>query len=602
MMRPGDWACPVPAAPCGHLSSHAPPSPRTYHAQGGDPGPAARLVNAAYSARIISNVTRSQSQGHGTGGRHHGRVSFSGGPGSGGGGSDGGGGGGGRTSLSGSGAATVGGLLGGLGQSQQRRPHAALQQLIGGLQARAAAAKAKQQQRQQLQSQSQPHQHQAGAAPQQSLGSGDSGEGRLIGNGTREGSAPPPPMLQETAGGALPPRPPGSFLQPQNRPRSPLLSSSLPQGGPGLGALAPTPTSAGAPVPPPGSLGAPASSSKSALAQMIVQAAGLSRISVGGEGGRNRLGAVQAALSGALSNPQLQEMLRKAKMGQMGGGTGAGAGVRGGVGAWGTVPDSGPAAAGGNGLGPGNGTAAGAATHQRPPPLAMPSEAGGCGLGTGMTPASASATASTGLFSPPPATGLGSATSTSTSGGAPLLGQTPGGAGSSGGPGSTRPAVALAPQQLLQIAAAVQKAVASGQAQPPHVQQQLANLRAFIARHLAATPAGSPQHSMLTQLQAMLAGAGQQPGAAAAQDDGGAAAPVPAPEPSQQQQQQQQPGEEEGGGAPAVGSCGLVVVDGMAAVTRTDAGGGKGTDGGVPQAGDASDATEPLAKRQRQEA
>ncbi|EFJ40317.1 hypothetical protein VOLCADRAFT_108193 [Volvox carteri f. nagariensis] len=79
--------------------------------------------------------------------------------------------------------------------------------------------------------------------------------------------------------------------------------------------------------------------------------------------------------------------------------------------------------------------------------------------------------------------------------------------------------MALAPQQLLQIAAAVQKAVRSGQPQPPHVRQQLQQLQAFISRQLAATPAGSPQQPLLLSLQSMLAGAGPgtvsspQPGA-----------------------------------------------------------------------------------------
>lgn len=199
-----------------------------------------------------------------------------------------------------------------------------------------------------------------------------------------------------------------------------------------------------------------------ALASAIVQAAakqGLPRISLGvGEGGHVAAGAVKAALSAAQkqlqSDPALQHMIRQAQTAIKG------------------VGDGKQSQEQQQQLQEPGGAAAGMPDEKREEQPA--GDAGGEQLAAG------------------------------------------GAAGSPGGVALSQHALTLNPQQLLQIAAAVQKAAASGQAQPPHVRQQLQQLQGVLARHIAQVGSDSPHQPLLMAVQQMLASASASASASSA--------------------------------------------------------------------------------------
>ncbi|GLC71232.1 hypothetical protein PLESTF_001092800 [Pleodorina starrii] len=554
---------------------------------GVEPGPASQLVGAAYSARILSNVHRSrnrqrgaaaaaaagagaggylaqptaqvsqqQQQQLGQGGSHHGPRPMA--------------------------QALQQQQQVPSGVPQQRpQPHAALQQLIGSLQARAAAAKAKQQQQQQQQQQQAVAAAAAAAASAPSAapprspphlaeeglqGPGPAAAATGSGSGTsaaelrqQPGSSGP---SSTSRGGTLPHAAAGattthgavgslSFSTPgpgspealgglcghqQRRPSpGPLPMLSSPQAGEG-----------GA-----GGGGGGGSADKRQLASMLAQAIakaaarqGLPRIQLGAGGAAVTPGAVQAALSAAQahmdSNPALQEMLREAKA---------------------QVaqanhqqqeqqqqeyphhhPHTQPAPCRQDQqqqqrlqqLGPPP-VAHSPPQLPRPPPLAVPVSVAAHAPSSSALPACSPSPSSSSL-SPALAISPGLASQLLLPGSQPQ--PQPG----QQEPGRPPPPSALALQQLLQIAAAVQKAVRSGQPQPPHVRQQLQQLQAFISRQLAATPAGSQQQPLLLTLQSMLAGAASSSADATQPPAAAAAGAEPPSQQAHGQQQQQQAG------------------------------------------------------------
>ncbi|GLI61632.1 hypothetical protein VaNZ11_004051 [Volvox africanus] len=472
-----------------------------------EPGPGAQLVSAAYSARILSNVHQSRSRQRGSVGTgvleagihahpaaHAGPVpsqqqvlQYT------------------RSSLSQPQQPSHHHHQQQQQQQQQPerpKPHAALQQLIGSLQARAAAAKARQQQQlllqqqqQQQQPQQQPQQQQGtiaietGKEVQERSGlTGGSSSTALSRSPISPAGATPPVVSAGVANPLI-----SAKQDPETSPRPSVSPTTVPQSlqqqrRPSQGPLSQQTREVQG-----GASGGSADKRQlaSALAQAIAKAAakqGLPRIQVGA-GGQITPGAVQAALSAAqkqiAANPQLQEMLREAKA---------------------QIAQPSPQHA----LRPQQ------SEHAAPPGGGSPEdqqqqdqhhrlEASSSGAGTKPSLSSPGPLASPASSPSPRVISHGIASQLPLSGShlaliQPLQ-QEP------GRPAQPQQPMALAPQQLLQIAAAVQKAVRSGQPQPPHVRHQLQQLQAFISRQLAATPPGSSQQPLLLALQSMLAGA-----------------------------------------------------------------------------------------------
>ncbi len=347
-------------------------------------------------------------------------------------------------------------------QVQQPKPGLlALQQLIGSLQARAAAARARQQQRMQ---QEQEQQQQDGA---QACAGGADQRSQRAGGETQTGSPPRSPREDQMQTDGR--REPGAGAPQQGATEVP------PAEGPrGMASPMTSPASNSAMLSPGGSSGVGGRSPNplaAALASAIVQAAakqGLPRISLGvGEGGHVAAGAVKAALSAAQkqlqSDPALQQMIRQAQTAIKGGGDGKQSQEQ-------QQQQQGP-----------GGAAAGIPVDEKREEQPA-GDAGG------------------------------------------EQGAAGGAAGSPGGVALSQHALTLNPQQLLQIAAAVQKAAASGQAQPPHVRQQLQQLQGVLARHIAQVGSDSPHQPLLMAVQQMLASASASASASSAGSGSGSGA------------------------------------------------------------------------------
>ncbi|KAG2492411.1 hypothetical protein HYH03_009354 [Edaphochlamys debaryana] len=547
-----------------------------------EPGPAAMLVSAAYSARIFSNVHLSSQRGRAAAAVAAGASAAAAAAAAG---ALAGAGGGappaGRTSTSGR-ASNPGSQAAPRLQSAHDQAQASLKQLIAGLQARAMVSKLKHNLKQETEAQKQQpgeskpggEQRPAGeqapplagaaagllpAANPHAAGPGHRSRSASPGLPLPSGPSPPPEgvsleRLQNAAMAAAaaaaaasqrqqqqpllqpvpqrpPPRPqqqpssqPGSrgATPPPDGRRSPNPLQHVLSLGPLGTAPAPSfppPAPSLEPVTGPVTTGGVDASGKplvNVLAAAIAKAAAQQGVGVGpsgSEGGTMSAADAAARLSAAKhqlqNNPQLQEMLREAKMRMRMASQQVGMAGR-------------PPLPLAPGLPP---------LPIRPPALSPPPEPGAGMLMSAAPARPASAGPSPGGPSPGgPSPGAGP---TSPPLGSALGALLQSGALSASTGGDGRPAVlTIAPEQLLAIARVVQQTLRSGQQQQPQMQAQVAALQAFINKQLADAAPGSQQHALLMQLQQMLLGQGD-----AAEGGGATAGGVDEPVAKRQRQE-----------------------------------------------------------------